>query len=945
MDFRVLGALEVWSDGHRIALSSARHQRALAALLLTPNSVVPTARLIAAIWEDDPPATATKQVQNCISALRDRLGTGRGVIVTDGPGYRVKVGTEELDSLRFQHEFESARRLAADEKLGAAVATARQALRLWRGPAFDGLGAAALAGAVMRLNEQRTNAIELCVDWRLKLGEYRAVTEELTEFVAQHPFRERLHAQLMVALDASGRRADALSVFQELRARLVDELGVDPSAELQDLYVRILNESPGTALRSVAAGDGRGTHSNGRSPTPDQVTENLAGAIARQWLAEAEMRGLNRPEPVPVRWSETDRPVATASVTDSPGRDVILTQQLTGGDPNGIVADFRQLPSRQLVILGEPGAGKSVLAMLLTLGLLGDPRPGEPVPVLLPLASWNPHQQHFYHWLAGKLAEEYPGLANQAKNGSDAATRLVTDGKIIPVLDGLDETPPALHAAAIDALDQAVAGDRPLVVTCRSAEYERAVTGSGCVLARAAVVEIEEVELDAAIGYLTARTTVGDDRWQPVIAHLHRHPRGALAQALRTPLMIDLARTAYAHPDTTPAELCDTARFADAETVKGHLLDDYLPAAYARRQTPLLPPHDRRTSARTYEPARAARWLGFLAQQSRRQQTQDIAWWRLHLAAPDLAVRLYLGLPPAVLFATAAWLAAGPKIGIIYGLSFAVAGCLAHGAGRRPGPLRVELRFRGTSRRFLGRFLTGVVIGVGLGFGWSLGIGIICLLAVVFGLAIGLHVWLDAPVDVDSVSSPATVLRNDRTAALAFTFSFMASLGLFYGTAFATAHEVRFILILDGHFDVVLALAAGVASGLFGHFLLSKPGAIAYGLAGAVVGGQVFSRAASLQRAVTVGIVFGLAVGLTVCLSRAWGVFALTRIWLAMRGHLPLRLIRFLDDAHRRGIFRQVGAAYQFRHALLRDRLADQAGGTDRQADPPTRAPSAPASR
>jgi hypothetical protein len=131
-----------------------------------------------------------------------------------------------------------------------------------------------------------------------------------------------------------------------------------------------------------------------------------------------------------------------------------------------------------LVVLGEPGAGKTVLAMLFTLGLLADPEPNEPIPVLLPLSSWNPQREHLHTWLANKLLDDYPGLANTASYGPRAATRLIVGGRVLPVLDGLDETPPELHAAAINALDRAIAGGRPLMVTCRSTEYEkRSTTG------------------------------------------------------------------------------------------------------------------------------------------------------------------------------------------------------------------------------------------------------------------------------------------------------------------------------------------------------------------------------------------------------------------------------------------------------------------------------------
>jgi hypothetical protein len=242
---------------------------------------------------------------------------------------------------------------------------------------------------------------------------------------------------------------------------------------------------------------------------------------------------------------------------------------------------------------------------------------------------------------------------------------------------------------------------------------------------------------------------------------------------------------------------------------------------------------------------------------------------------------------------------------------------------------------RGTAVRFLRRFVVGVVMAVILGLGWSLSVGVVVLLAVVFGLTIGVHVWLGTPVDAKLVSSPASVLRNDRLAAVSFSLSLTVSLGLFYGMAFAFTREVRFIGVLDDRFDLALVLAGGAASALLGFFLMRAVGSVAYGFAGAAVGGLVFPRATDPATAFAVGVVFGLAVGLTMCLARAWGASVLTRLWLAARGRTPLRLMRFLDDAHRRGVLRQVGAVYQFRHVRLEERLAARASrGSERSAPP-----------
>lgn len=727
------------------------------------------------------------------------------------------------------------------------------------------------------------------------------MTGELTELVAEHPLRERTHAQLMVALAAVGRQADALAVFQQLRRRLADELGIDPDAEIVALHERLLGKAS-TDHGPLAPTD----PAIAIAPELGTAARELAEVITRQWQAEAAARSLNRPRPVRLTWASTRRPVAASATADAAFH----------GDLANLVEQFRQVPARQLVVLGEAGAGKSVIAILLTLGLLATIRPGDPVPVLLPVASWDPGAEHLHAWLARKLRTDYPGLTNTAKYGPDAATRLVLDGHVLPILDGLDETPPDLHAAAIDALDRAVAGGRPIVVTCRTDEYEQAVLRAGALLASAPVVEVEPVELDAAIAFLTDRDRQGGSRWQPVVEQLRQHPDSPLAQALSTPLMVDLARAAYTDPAADPSELGDTARFPDRAAVEVHLLDTYLPTVYAER-----PDHPAQRTRR-YAPDEAERWLRHLAKHLQQEGTRDIAWWQLDRAIPPLPRSLVFTLVPALLVAATGWVAGGPRVGLIYGLSFAIGGTVAHAIGQRAGPLSIEPRFR--AGRFTVRFLIGALIGLALGVAWMLHAGGIAVLALVFGLGVGAYAWLDRPVDVARVSSPHSVLRSDRLAGLLFAGTLGGSLGLFYGMAYAYTKSEQLFLIFDGTFDIALALASGLAGGVLGRFLFGRWGSVAYGVACVAVGGQVFAVDHSSTTPWIVGTLFGLGVGAAVFSSRSWGSFVSARLWLSLRGRAPLRLMRFLDDAHRCGVLRQVGAVYQFRHARLQDRLASQ---------------------
>jgi DNA-binding SARP family transcriptional activator len=934
MIFRVLGSLEVWCDGRRVSLTSRRHQRLIAALLLSPNRFVSVSRLIEALWDEDPPATATKQVQNCVSGLRERLAClGDDLIVTDGAGYRLQVDCDQVDLLAFRHGIDRARNLSAEGKLAQAVAETREALALWRGPMLDGINTTWSTCRVAGFNEQRLSALEQCVDWEMSLGHSREVIDELTLLIGEHSLRERPHEQLMIALDRDGRPADALAVFHQLRKRLNSELGVDPGSQVRETYYRILRNEPesgnsgppasntsdsGTATPSrlstgdrptmVVAERDEPSDESACHPAPDDLEpaqRMLTTAVRRQWTIEVQMRSLDRPEPVQLTHSGTARPGG--------GRDYKANLATT----------FRQLPQRQLIVLGAPGAGKTVMAILLTLGLLDDPRPGEPVPVPLSVASWRPEHEHLHTWMSRTLAEEYPGLTNAHVYGKDAATRLVLSGRVLPVLDGLDEMPVVYQATAIDALDQVATGGAPLVVTCRVADYERAVREAGVTTAGVTVVEIEPVESAAAIAYLTAPEPEGSTRWRPVIDRLRGEPDGALARALRTPLMVSLARTAYRDPAADPAELCDTCRFPTATAYEDHLLDAYLPAVYSPRPTP--PDQEPRRALRRYDPDRAERWLTYLARTLNRNRTQNLEWWRLHHEVPPRAMAAVLGATPAVLGAVCGFIAAGLLVCVVYGLSFGVSGYVSHSFGTRLGPRRVGLTFRGTSARFATRLAIGGATGTALGLGWALPPDKLVLIAAVFALGIGPNALLEVPIDAERVTSPRTVLRDDLVAAVLLMVSFATTAGTFYGMAFAFTNEVRFITVLWGRFDLVIAFVAGiVGAAIYGRLISGPVTIVASALCFAGIGGMVFPRATSLTTAIVTGAIFGVAIGIAGFLTRASVVFGTTRLWLAARGRLPLRLMTFLEDARRRGVLRQVGAVYQFRHARLQERLVSR---------------------
>jgi len=275
VEFRILGPLQVITDAGPVALGGRRPRTLLAMLLAHPAQVVSLDHLIDAVWDGRPPATARRQVQNDISALRRRLGDGDATIVADGRGYRVQPGPGELDSQVFAEGVTRASALAADGQLAEAVGVLRSALRLWRGPALLGLDGRAVEAAAARLDEQRLTAIEQRFELELRLGRHDEVVGDLTELVAANPLRERLVGQLMLALHRAGRQADALQIYHDVRVRLADELGLDPALPLQRQFAAILNNDPGEA---ASAEDGAAIPA---PPTPRQLPADVAGFTGR----------------------------------------------------------------------------------------------------------------------------------------------------------------------------------------------------------------------------------------------------------------------------------------------------------------------------------------------------------------------------------------------------------------------------------------------------------------------------------------------------------------------------------------------------------------------------------------------------------------------------------------------------------------------------------------
>jgi DNA-binding SARP family transcriptional activator/DNA-binding beta-propeller fold protein YncE len=242
VEFRILGPLEI-VNGPGLPLDAPKLRALLGVLLLHPNEVVSSQRLIDELWGERQPATAPKLIQTYVSQLR--RGLGPNVIATRAPGYVLQLDERALDVERFRRLVADARRLAAGGQEERARQIYRRALALWRGPPLADISFESFArNEVERLEEERLSAVVDLVDCELALGHHAELVPELETLVREQPVRERLRALLMVALYRSGRQADALAVYQDARRTLVEELGLEPGHELQDLERAILTHDP-----------------------------------------------------------------------------------------------------------------------------------------------------------------------------------------------------------------------------------------------------------------------------------------------------------------------------------------------------------------------------------------------------------------------------------------------------------------------------------------------------------------------------------------------------------------------------------------------------------------------------------------------------------------------------------------------------------------------------
>ncbi|MCC3774883.1 NACHT domain-containing protein [Streptomyces sp. UNOB3_S3] len=657
------------------------------------------------------------------------------------------------------------------------------------------------------------------------------------------------------------------------------------------------------------------------------VAEQLAHAVAARWQREEEQRQVHDPYPLPVRWRAVAEELTDhwANIRRLPAGGTRKTHGPLdlGGRLDEVVDVYRRIPSGRLVVLGRPGSGKSILTTRFVLDHITSRPPADPVPVIFSIGAWDPTAITFRDWLTAQLIRDHPGLAGPVPGGPSLAAALVEAGRVLPVLDGFDEIAGGLHRPALEALN---ATTLPLLLTSRPAEYATAVAETD-VLTSAAAVELTDLTLDDLADYLprTARKARGGHAattaWDPVLAALREQPRGRgaedLAAVLTTPLMVTLARAVYSDtPGRDPAALLDTRRFGGPGELEDHLLDNFTATAYRLRPEH----HPDGGTRRGVDPERAQYWLGYLAHHLTRLDTPDLEWWRLgsglrrpaRTLVTALLTCLVVGVVDCVVgtlfdplrFQIAEGLTTGFLAGLICTVSYWL---LVAGRNTAVPPSGVRMKVFGRAatpgRRPGARVVLGLLCGLLFGLGYGLEHGVLKGLiwgtgpldmltfglydAVFFGFVftlggatLGLLAFLETPLDIRSAVNPVGLLRTNRRTVTAQILVWVPVFGLLAGSG--------------------SALAVPLMTPLLGPL--------------------VWSPGASVKLGLISGLCGALGYALTLTAWGQWVVFS--RIWLPLTGRLPWDVVAFLEDAYRRGVLRQAGAVYQFRHARLQDHLA-----------------------
>jgi NACHT domain len=674
-----------------------------------------------------------------------------------------------------------------------------------------------------------------------------------------------------------------------------------------------------------------------------QAADDLAAALRREWMAEDNLWQINDPRALPVRWEVT--PTAEAAMSSDWRDDTSTAATMPSakdliGQFDDIYSVFVKIPARRLVLLGVTGAGKSVLARKLALGLLAG-RQGGAVPVILRATTWNT-QEALFDWIAAQLIRTHPALALRMKvitGEIKSLADVLAHDTVLPIIDGLDELPEEARMQAVTEIN-AAGSNIPLIVTSRPAEYLAAIQAAERPIAAAVAVELRPLRLAEIQKYLQDATSTNPaHRWDALFARMNAEPNGALATVLATPLMLWLCRTIYERGYRDPAELAGDIGFTDEATIENYFLDAFIPAIYARGR--------KKAFAHSWRAVRARRWLAFLAEFADGQPSADLAWWQLNRAIirwRPIGAALRGALISVVIWLSAVWvlrshgewrhgvyvrriplhklLFSGPLGSTVWPSAY---GLIKFGAGDSNHNAHIVIRYAGN---FIGTALSWHSLPL-----FASKVALIGL--VVFSLRSSAKTKIHVP-KAPSLKINTRSLLKELRGTLPGLLVLFAIWGFFAHKLEVMIRSVFFVIALLGIgivlSDTVNAFTPSIdiskTINPINVLRLDRWAFIIRSIFGGITSTALiyFFCGTSVALAVAVvtgaGILCELTLGSSNAGASASSIFTDARIWLSGTRRLPWRVMGFLTDAHQRGALRQVGAVYEFRHIRLQQRLA-----------------------
>ncbi|MGC0317808.1 caspase, EACC1-associated type [Kitasatospora acidiphila] len=705
----------------------------------------------------------------------------------------------------------------------------------------------------------------------------------------------------------------------------------------------------------------------------DAAADALTREVYQQWNQAAHDRKLYAPAPIPVRWQWSRRGVTgpmVAALGDSegpvpfaplPGVPAADDHTLNEGGLPDLFRVYGGLPSGRIALLGRPGSGKSETALLTALDALrhrsGLRNPVEranvPVPVLLSVTGWDASRDTLAAWAAARLAEDYPFL-RQRRYGRRIPAKLVQEGRIALFLDGFDELEPGLRPAALKGIGQHSASR--VMVFARTDEFADTIRAGH--LPGTAVLELAPIPGPAAAEYLRrCQVEPAPEPWQRLVDHLRDQPDSVVSRALDIPLGLTLVRDAFPRPDGL-VHLLDEDRFTTREEVMAYLLDRFISIAYQPHQLSEPVP---------YEAAQARRWLGYLAAKMTEHGTYSLDWRQLprwvrpfpRIGMLSIVCVITAALGGALLYGWGRFYthgvsgagggsAIGAVLGLVLGLAAGTASELrdtrSDGLGWRPS---ANSRRRLNVNPGVGA-IVGIVIGIVSGdYAFNVTHNIATALAVLF--AAGAGAGAVAGTAAMRVHPAPGRTWWSRTRALYSRLPLLPGAvagGLPVGLRYMFPHGFsKEIHVLEGPLNgiwgmlmVSLIIGAarlpsqvGVRSDRHAIWRQERRRDVLFGVLFGLCVGLGFGLRESVMwdRDVVAGLfqTIGIAIPCALCVMIAGsdaGRSSLLFLQLHIKGAFPARGMNFLEDAYNRQVLRAEGPRYQFRHALLQDKLSQE---------------------